>query len=291
MENNIQISIVIPIFNEEMALLETINQIKKVMSQSNIEYEVIAVNDGSTDKSEKILKNIKRIKTIRHKKNKGYGASLKTGIKNSRYDKILIIDADGTYPVNSIPKMLQYASSYDQVIGARGFIDKGKNAIPPERKHAKKFLNKFASYLVGCKIPDLNSGLRVFRKDIVIKYWELFPDKFSFSSTLTMTFLSHGFDTKFFPIDYYKRIGKSSIKPTDFFNFIKLIIKLSLFFKPIKIFTPLSALFMVCALIIPLLFFTGITQKFLDTTFVVVCAIALQTFFFGLLAEIVIHNK
>ena len=138
---------------------------------------------------------------------------------------------------------------------------------------------------------NLRVKVSIVRKDIVMKYWELFPNKFSFSSTLTMTFLSHGFDVKFFPIDYYKRIGKSSIKPTDFFNFIKLVIKLSLFFKPIKIFTPLSILFLICTLTIPLLFFTGITQKFLDTTFVVMCAIALQTFFFGLLAEIVIHNK
>ena len=264
MENKLQISIVIPVYNEELALTKTLEQIKEVMARTGLEHEIIAVNDGSKDKSGEILKNTQGIIALDHIQNKGYGASLKTGIKKSRFDRVLIIDADGTYPIN---------------------------AIPSERKLAKKFLNRFAGYLVGCNIPDLNSGFRLFRKDVVYKYWELFPDKFSFSSTLTMTFLSHGFETKFFPIEYYKRVGQSSIKATDFFNFLKLVTKLSLFFKPIKVFTPLSLLLLLFALLMPILFLEGVTQKFLDTTFIVLCATALQTFFFGLLAEIVIHNK
>lgn len=291
MENKLQISIVIPVYNEELALAKTLEQIKEIMARINIEHEIIAVNDGSKDKSGEILKNTQGIIAINHTRNKGYGASLKTGIKRSRYERILIIDADGTYPIKSIPEMLGYAADYDQVIGARGLIKDGVNAIPSERKLAKKFLNHFSGYLVGRVIPDLNSGFRLFRKDVVFKYWELFPDKFSFSSTLTMTFLSHGFETKFFPIEYYKRIGHSSIKAADFFNFLKLVTKLSLFFKPIKVFTPLSLLILALALLIPILFLEGVTQKFLDTTFIVLCATALQTFFFGLLAEIVIHSK
>ncbi|HAM88376.1 MAG: Glycosyl transferase, group 2 family domain protein [Candidatus Falkowbacteria bacterium GW2011_GWC2_38_22] len=291
MENKLQISIVIPVYNEELALTKTLEQIKEVMARTGLEHEIIAVNDGSKDKSGEILKNTQGIIALDHIQNKGYGASLKTGIKKSRFDRVLIIDADGTYPINSIPEMLNYAKNYDQVIGARGLIKDGENAIPSERKLAKKFLNRFAGYLVGCNIPDLNSGFRLFRKDVVYKYWELFPDKFSFSSTLTMTFLSHGFETKFFPIEYYKRVGQSSIKATDFFNFLKLVTKLSLFFKPIKVFTPLSLLLLLFALLMPILFLEGVTQKFLDTTFIVLCATALQTFFFGLLAEIVIHNK
>lgn len=291
MENNLQISIVIPVYNEELVLKETLEQIKEVMANTSVAHEIIAVNDGSKDNSGEILKNTSGIIALNHIQNKGYGASLKTGIKKSRYEKILIIDADGTYPIKSIPEMLKYAENFDQVIGARGLIKNGENAIPSERKMAKKFLNRFAGYLVGQKVPDLNSGFRIFRKDIVYQYWELFPNRFSFSSTLTMTFLSHGFETKFFPIEYYKRVGQSSIKATDFFNFLKLVTKLSLFFKPIKVFTPLSLLLFSFALLIPILFLEGITQKFLDTTFIVLCATALQTFFFGLLAEIVIHNK
>ncbi len=180
------------------------------------------------------------------------------------------------------------AAGYDLVTGSR---ETKNSAIPLERKHAKKFLNRFASYLAGEKIPDLNSGLRIFKKEIVLKYWELFPEKFSFTSTLTMICLTRGYETKFIPIDYYKRKGKSSLRSMDFFNFLKLVMKLSLFFKPIKVFTPISAAILAGALLVAALYFTGITPKFFDATFIVLVATALQTFFFGLLAEIIIHNK
>ncbi|MFH1610424.1 MAG: hypothetical protein ABIA91_00875, partial [Patescibacteria group bacterium] len=160
-----------------------------------------------------------------------------------------------------------------------------------QRKHAKIFLNKFASYLSGQKIPDLNSGMRIFKKEIVFKYWELFPNKFSFTSTLTMICLTHGYDTVFVPIDYYKREGKSSIKPFDFINFLKLITKLSLFFKPLKVFLPISIFLLFLALLLIVALFVNLTSRFFDTTFIILCATALQTFFFGLLAEIIIHNK
>jgi len=283
-----KISVVVPTYNEEESIAETISQLKKELDNLKIEYEIIIVNDGSKDKTQKILNNINYIKTIKHPINKGYGASLKTGIKNSSYDWILIIDADGTYPIHSIPEFIKNTDKYDLITGRR---DKPNSAIPFERKYAKKFLNKFASYLSGKKIPDLNSGLRIFKKEIVLKYWELFPDKFSFTSTLTMICSTHGYETKFIPIDYYKRTGKSSIKSTDFLNFIKLVTKLSLFFKPIKVFTPISLFIFFIAICLVIGYFMNITNGFLDTTFIVLCATALQTFFFGVLAEIIIHNK
>jgi glycosyltransferase involved in cell wall biosynthesis len=286
--NQIKLSAIIPIYNEEKVVAQVISELKNQLESLNIEYEIIAVNDSSTDKSKEILEKIGGIKLINHSRNKGYGASLKTGIKNSQYDWILITDADGTYPISAIPQLLNKTDKYDLIIGSR---EKKGNVIPIERKFAKKFLNKFASYLAGYKIPDLNSGLRIFKKDIVLKYWELFPERFSFTSTLTMACLVHNYNTVFVPIDYYKREGKSSIKSTDFLNFLKLVTKLSLFFKPIKVFVPISLLLLLAALLLVVAFFTGLTSKFLDTTFIVLCATALQTFFFGLLAEIVIHNK
>ncbi|TSD02423.1 MAG: glycosyl transferase family protein [Parcubacteria group bacterium Athens0714_24] len=284
----IKLSIVVPVYNEEEIIIQVINDLKKALSQLNLEYEIIAVNDGSSDKSGEILETIREIKIINHPYNRGYGASLKTGIKNSKYDWILIIDADGTYPTESISKLIEKTREYDLVIGSR----EGKNvAIPIERKYAKRFLNKFASYLAGRKIPDLNSGLRLFRKDIVFKYWDLFPDRFSFTSTLTMVCLTHGYETAFVPISYNKRSGKSSLRPTAFFSFLKLVIKLSLFFRPIRVFGPISLFILMGAVFVAVAFFIGITPKFLDTTFVVLCATALQTFFFGLLAEIIAYNK
>lgn len=283
------ISVVVPVYQEEDAVIaQTIEDMKRALTAAEVSFEIVAVNDSSTESNRTTLDSLQGIEVIHHPSNRGYGASLKSGIKHSRYDWILIIDADGTYPVQDVPLLLAEMSRGDMVVGSR---EKKGSAIPLERKHAKIFLNHFASYLSGKRIPDLNSGFRLFKKDIVLRYWELFPDRFSFTSTLTMTCLIHGYETVFVPIDYFKRAGKSSIRPTDFLGFLKLIIKLSLFFKPIKVFTPLSLGIFLAAMAVPLVFFVGITDKFLDTTFIVLCATSLQTFFFGLLAEIVIHNR
>lgn len=282
------ISIIIPVYNEEKSIEKTIEEIKMTFNNIECEYEIIAVNDGSRDNSYELLKKINNIKSLNHKRNKGYGASLKTGIKASSYDWILIIDADGTYPTENIPEMIELSAEYDLIIGSR---DKHNKSIPIERRHAKRILNRFASYLAGQKIPDLNSGLRLFKKEIVLKYWRLFPDKFSFTSTLTMTCLTNKYPTKFLPIEYNKRVGKSSIRPVDFFSFIKLITKTSLYFKPLKVFIPLSLLIFISALTVASMYLLGYTEKFYDTTFIILCATALQTFFFGLLAEIITHNK
>lgn len=284
----INVSIVIPVYNEEKAVKDVIEKIKSTMSSCESEYEIIAVNDCSTDKSLEVLKSISGIKVLEHDPNRGYGASLKTGIKTSLYDWIVITDADGTYPVEMIPELIKHASVNDIVIGSR---EKKNNAIPGERKLAKKFLNWFASYLAERKIPDLNSGLRIFRKQIVFDYWNLFPERFSFTSTITMITSTKGYNVKFLPIDYFKREGKSSIKPTDFFSFMALVTKLSLFFKPIKVFTPISFFILLMAAIIPAAYLGGCTNKLHDTSFVILCATALQTFFFGLIAEIITHNK
>jgi glycosyltransferase involved in cell wall biosynthesis len=285
-----ELSVIVPVYNEEEAIESTIRRLFNSLSQFSFEYEIIIINDGSVDKTEKILNNFnyERVHITKHKINKGYGSAIKTGIKLSKYEWILIVDADGTYPIESVGDLIKETASHDLVIGSREKID---NAIQFERRYAKKILNIFASYIAGKKIPDLNSGFRIFKKNIVKKYWELFPSRFSFTSTLTMICMTHGYDTIFVPIDYYKRIGKSSIRPSHFVTFIRLIIKLSLFFKPIRVFIPISMFILFLAIVILLLFIFGVTAKFLDSTFIILCATSLQTFFFGLLAEIIIHNK
>lgn len=290
MENHqkIKLSVVVPVYNEEKIVGQVIADLKNELTKLGIEYEIIAVNDNSKDQSGAILEKIDGIKLINHPQNKGYGASLKTGIKSSQYKWILIIDADGTYPVDALPKLLEKIPQYDLVVGARDIKSK---AISSSRRRAKGFLNKFASYLAGREIPDLNSGLRIFNKNIILRYWELFPNQFSFTSTLTMTCLTHHYETIFVPIDYYKREGKSSLKAFEFFIFLKLITKLSLFFKPLKVFFPISLFLLLVALLLVILFLVGILDAFMNTTISILCATALQTFFFGLLAEIVIHNK
>ena len=148
-----RISIIIPVYNEEKAVKETIDSIKEIMNHiKEYSYEIIAVDDCSKDKSGEILDKIQGIKVLHNKPNRGYGASLKRGIEEARGDWILIIDADGTYPINEIPHLIKYLNGYDMVIGARII---GNTHIPIIRRIPKWFLNKFASFLDKKKIPDL----------------------------------------------------------------------------------------------------------------------------------------
>jgi glycosyltransferase involved in cell wall biosynthesis len=282
------LSAVIPIYNEETSLIKVISRVKEELKTIGCEWEIIAVNDGSSDHSLDRLRDIQNIQIVSHHNNQGYGASLKSGIKRSRYDWVIIIDADATYPTNKIRELAFHTDEYEQVVGARV---EGDCAIPAERKLAKKILNRFAGYIAGCRIPDLNSGFRIFKKQIVLKYWKLFPDRFSFTSTLTMICLTYGYSTLFLPINYFKREGRSSIKSWDFFSFLGLIAKLALFFRPYKIFILLAGLILTIPLTLTLVYLLGYLQKFPDTSVVILTATALQTFFFGLIAEIILYNK
>ena len=144
-----KISIIIPIYNEQSIVIDTIKRIKKVVP----DIEIIAINDGSSDNTYKILKSINNIKIINHPYNLGYGTSLKDGIKMATGNFIVITDADSTYPIEDIPKLVKYSDSYDMVVGAR---TGDKVHIPFFRKPAKWIIKVLASYLVGKKIPDIN---------------------------------------------------------------------------------------------------------------------------------------
>ena len=235
MENNV--SIIIPAYNEENGIIDVINEIETLLVEKKINNEIIIVDDGSTDKTkEKVSSTNARL--IEHQQNRGYGAALKTGIKASIYDQIAIIDADGTYPVNYLVELINSKKSYDMVVGARI----GKNvSIPLIRRPAKWALNKLANFLTNYKIPDLNSGLRLFKKNSLLKFLHILPDGFSFTTTITIAMITNNFNVKYIPIDYEKRIGKSKIRPIyDTLNFISLITRMVIYFKPLRVLMPIG---------------------------------------------------
>ena len=229
------VSIVIPAYNEEKGISGTIDGVVEAIKPLGIEYELIVVNDGSTDKTAKIVEN-KNIKIINHEENKGYGASIKTGIRCSQYENILIIDADGTYPTEKLPDLLGYMNSSDMVVGAR--VGR-KVHVPLIRRPAKWLLNRIANYLVDMKIPDLNSGFRVFRKKVAEHYFHILPNGFSFTTTITLAMISDGYQVHYESIDYYKREGRSKIKPVDALNFLVFIVRTITYFNPLRVFLPI----------------------------------------------------
>jgi len=232
------ISIVIPAYNEGKGIANTLSELKAMLSENDIDAEIIIVDDGSSDNTAEIaLRSGARV--LRHFSNRGYGASLKTGIPAASNRIVAMTDADGTYPFRYIPEMLKELENADMVVGART----GANVhIPWIRRPAKWLLNKLANYVSGHKIPDINSGLRVFRKDTAIHYFPILPDQFSWTTTITLALLCDNYAIRYIPIDYRQRVGKSKIVPWDAASFTVLILRMAILFRPLRVFLPLAVL-------------------------------------------------
>ncbi|MCM3874552.1 MAG: glycosyltransferase family 2 protein [Pyrinomonadaceae bacterium] len=230
------VSIVMPAFNEEASVGSSIMELRKLLQAHEISAEFIVVDDGSSDRTANEAKAA-GARVIQHRSNRGYGASLKTGIFQACNDVIAITDADGTYPAHYLPQMLQDLEHADMVVGAR---TGSKVSIPLVRRPAKWMLNRLANYVSGRDIPDLNSGLRVFRRDVVMQYFSILPDQFSFTTTITMAMLCDKYAVTYVPIDYRKRSGRSKIVPWDAGSFAILILRIAMLFKPLRVFIPLA---------------------------------------------------
>jgi len=230
------VSVVVPAYNEEAAVADDLRRIIEVLEQGPWPFEVVVVDDGSEDATAERALEVEGVRLIRHGRNRGYGAALKTGIRHARGEIIVITDADGTYPPQYIPQLVEALDDCDMAVGARV----GKDAkIPPLRRPAKWFLTKLASYLAEAKIPDLNSGLRAFRKKDVEPFMNLLPSGFSFTTTITLAMLCNDMVVRYLPIEYKPRKGKSKIKPIqDTYNFILLVLRTICFFNPLKVFMP-----------------------------------------------------
>lgn len=230
-----EFTIIIPVFNEDAAIESTLNEL--IQFPKAKDWNIVVVNDGSTDNTKSILEKFSNLKIINHPYNKGYGAALKSGIKNSDTDLICFYDADGQHNPADVKNLLDNIGSFDMLVGERG-KDSYKEWI---RKPGKWLLSKVANFLAGKKIPDLNSGLRVIRRDIISGLLHLFPDGFSFSTTSTIAFINLGYNLGYFPIKTKKRTGKSTVKQIRHgSNVLLLILRLIILFNPLKVFIPIS---------------------------------------------------
>ncbi len=283
---NEPITVLIPAFNEEQGIGNVLDAILGLIRDQVIRGEIIVINDGSLDGTAAVVKSYNGVRLVEHETNRGYGASLKTGIRHANHKLILIADADGTYPIDSIPLLLEHIDESDMVVGARI----GQHVrIPLARRPAKWLLGKLARYLAQRDIPDLNSGLRIFRKELAERFFPLFPDGFSFTITITMAALTNDYRVKFIPVNYYKRTGKSSIRPSrDFFGFLSLIVRMTVYFNPLRVFLPASFFLLVIGVVK-----AGI-DVYLHDAFGVGTGLAILTAFLilclGLLADLIIRR-
>lgn len=281
-------SVLIPCYNEEGAIRDTIRVVLDACTASLDEgsFEVLVIDDGSTDGSAAVIEAVAeedpRVRLIRHRKNRGYGASLKTGLGVARGGWIAITDADGTYPNHRMGELFALPDA-DMVVGARVGSDVVYSKV---RAIPKIFLRRYAQWITGTNIPDINSGFRAFRADVAKRYLHLYPDGFSFTTTITISMLMEGREVIYEPISYTPRIGKSKIKPIrDTLRFVSTIARTGMFFAPLKVLKPFI-LFFWAAFITCAGYDTFVLADLTDKT-TTALLLALNTTVLGLLADLI----
>ncbi len=256
------------------------------LTDSPYTFEIIVVDDGSDDGSEVDLPAIDGIQLIRHAHNRGSGTARRTGTTAARGRIVVWTDVDMTYPNDEIPMMVKELDGYDHIVGARRTEEGTKRFL---RVPAKWFIRKLASYLTDTEIPDLNSGLRAFRRDVAMQYVHHLPSGFSCVTTLTMSFLSNGYSIKYVPIDYSPRAGTSKFHWwRDTKRYLLQVVRMSLSYNPLKVFLPLGLTFLTIGM--GKLVYDWIDKDFrLAANTLLILLASLQAITVGLLADLVVR--
>ncbi len=279
------LSVVIPVFNEFDSVQDTIKQLNDELKKAKVSYEIVVVNDGSDDGTAEILSTINGIVYLNRKINMGYGYSIKEGIQKASADKIMIIDADGSYPVNMVEELLKHSKENSMVIGERNV-----------NRFSMSFLNRFAKIIIRSIIfiltrhwiKDFNSGMRIFDKSLALRYWNLFPNGFSFTTTITVATLIEDKKIQFIPINYNKRVGKSKLpRVSSFFGFILLVTRITIYFRPLRFYFLFSFVFFIFFIL------RAIRDVYVTNSFgnaaLILFLISIQAFFFGLVADLIVR--
>jgi glycosyltransferase involved in cell wall biosynthesis len=233
------VSVVLPCFNERDHVVLEIKRIRAALEAAGMSYELICVDDGSTDGTREVLQGIDGIRTILLPRNQGSGTARRIGTQAASGRVVVWTDADMTYPNELIPELVaELDDTYDQVVGARR-TEAGTYRF--FRVPAKWAIRKLAAYLTNTEIPDLNSGLRAFKRSVAEPYLRLLPPGFSCVTTITLAFLSNGHQVKYVPIDYFRRAGRSKFHPfKDAYNYIIQVLRMVMYFNPLRVLMPVA---------------------------------------------------
>ena len=284
--DDLDVSVILPVYNEKGHLRAEIDRIRVALDRSHYSYEIIVVDDGSDDGSSEALAEIEGIRLLRFATNRGSGSARKFGTNAARGRVVVWTDVDMTYPNDRIPELVKDLEGYDQVVGART-TEQGTAKV--FRVPAKLLIRKLAGYLTETDIPDLNSGLRAFRRDVAAQYLHLLPTGFSCVTTITMSFLANGYSVKYVPIEYSPRAGESKFHwRKDTRRYLTQVIRLVLSYNPLRIFVPMGLLLGVIGL--TKLGFDLVDKDFrVGTNTLLILFAALQVLSVGLLADLFVR--
>lgn len=288
------LTVLLPAYNEQDAIERVLDEIVAALGEGPLRYEILVVDDASTDRTAELAEQYARncwqcpVRVIRCPERRGAGAARKVGVRHAQGEVIVMLDADGTYPARFIPELFRYFPAYDQVNGAR---TSEQGTLPWLRRPAKWFIRKLACYLTGHKIPDLNTGLKAFKREAMLPWLWVVPDGFSCVTTMTLAFLTNGYAVKYVPIEYRPRIGRSKFHPVkDTLSYLTTVLRMVLYFRPLKVFLPVSGVVIALGMLKSCLSF-ALTGSMQESDIVVLTAGFLSCML-GLLAEVIVaHHR
>lgn len=225
-------------YNEAGHLLDEIARIRRGLDDSEFAYEILVIDDGSSDGSDAIARELDDVRVLQFRQNRGSGSVRRIGTRAARAPVVVWTDADMTYPNHRIPELVRALDGYDQVVGAR---TSEEGTLKLLRTPAKWVIRRIAIALSRTEIPDLNSGFRAFRKDVAEQFLHLLPDGFSCVTTITLSFLTNGYSVNYLPIPYGERAGRSKFHwYRDSKQYVMQVVRMILMFEPLRILGPLG---------------------------------------------------
>lgn len=236
------VSLIVPAYNEVQSIESTLRRLRKILGSLNRPFEIIVVDDGSTDKTVIEARKVASVRIESHPLNIGYGAAIKTGIRNSSYEIIGIVDADGTYDIEGLPSLLEDIDyGFHMVVASRENVSETDTFI---KGIARSILLWSLNILIAAKIRDPNSGFRLFQKSLALTYFPFLCNSFSFTTSITLFALGDGYFVKYVPMQYGVREGKSKVRHfRDSLRMVQLIFQGVTFANPLKLFVLLAVFY------------------------------------------------
>jgi glycosyltransferase involved in cell wall biosynthesis len=284
----LDLTVLLPSFNEEEAIGPVIREIRDALREWPGTYEILVVDDASTDETAQRAV-AEGVRVLKRPENGGSGASRKTGTRAAKGRIVAMLDADGTYVAADLPQLLSYFPDYDQVNGARTSEQGTHKAL---RFSAKLVIRKLAEFISGKRIPDLNTGLKLYKRDLMLQYLWCMPDGFSCVTSMTLAFLCNGHPVKYVSVDYRKRIGRSKFHPVkDAAKYFATMLRIIMYFRPLRVFWPMSLVVMGLTLV-SAAYHTYKKGYFgLEDSEVILAVTSLMVLVIGLLADLIVAQR